>query len=92
MTKSIDLADKKIIIENAINSISYVQTKTYMNNSFAVSLKNEKDLKNFEKVLQPSVINAMNKYLEDKKLDPKEYARALSYTVHNTGKNAVITF
>jgi hypothetical protein len=92
LTKSIDRAAKKVIIEKALDSINIVKTKTYVSNSFAISLNNEKDVPIFEKELQTSITKSMNKYLEDQKLDPKQFNRTISYTINNTDKNVIVTF
>lgn len=92
MTKNLTKENKKIIIEKALESINLVKNKTYMNNSFAVSLNSEKDVLEFEKNLQVGITSSMNKYLEDQKLDPKQFNRTISYTINNTNNNVVITF
>lgn len=92
MIKNIDRKMKKDIIEKNLENIKLIQSKTYMNNSFALEIGSEHDVPEFEKLFQRNLSKTMLLYFEDKKLDPSQYNRSITYSVNNTKNNVVINF
>ena len=92
MIKNIDRKMKKEIIENNINVIKLVKSKTYMNNSFAIELNSESEVPEFEKTFQKNLTKTMLTYFEEQKIDPNRVNRSITYSVMNTKNNVVINF
>jgi len=83
---------RKEIIEKNLSAINLVVNKSYLNNSFAIEITNEKDIKEFEKVFASSLARSINSYLEENKIDTKSINRSLTYVVNNTKNNVIINF
>lgn len=92
MLKNLDSKTKKEIIEKNLENINIIKSKSYMNNSFAVEVADEKQVAEFEKQFQRTLINTINKYFESKNVDPRKYNRSIIYTINNTKNNIVISF
>ena len=90
--KTIDKDIKKESIELNLNKIKLVCSKTYINNSFAVDIGDEKNISDFEMFFKMNLSQSILDCLALKKIDDKTVNRSLTYTISNNKNNVLINF
>jgi hypothetical protein len=85
--KNLEKKQKKEIIQKILESLK-VTGITHMADSFMFKA-NEKT---FEKDFMKALPKNINEYLEQQKLEPKEFNRGLTYSVTNEKDNFAITY
>lgn len=90
--KTIDKDIKKESIEINLNKIKLVVSKTYINNSFAVNIGDEKNITEFEILFKQNLSQSILDCLKLKKINDKTINRHLTYTISNNKNNVLINF